>query len=340
MQFRLLLQCLVPWLLLSVGCGRDSDPQKADADRATGNAKAVEVRPRATLSTGLPNIVLNLALSSDGQHLIVKDFQKAQIWDTKESQKLHEIKLDQGSSLSVAMAPDGTNAAYTGGTGSWLIIDDVKTGKQVHVIRTGFTRLNYLTWSPKGDVIVICANDDIYGYDPKSGKESFKWSAGQQEVTALSAFFEDGKKIASGGKDGTVKIWDVASGKPVQHLTGGPKGKVEVVAASSDGKKIAWVPLDGPIQFWDTQTGKQQRTLKWSSPWNPTRFLADGKTIALPKDNEIILQAVETGATRQSLRAHKAVITDMAVSFDGSILASVSRDGMICLWDVNALKEQ
>ena len=60
----------------------------------------------------------------------------------------------------------------------------------------------------------------------------------------------DGKRIASGGDDNTVRIWDGASGYEVMTLKG-HTGSVRSVTFSPDGRRLASGSLDGTIMIWD-----------------------------------------------------------------------------------------
>jgi WD40 repeat protein len=75
------------------------------------------------------------------------------------------------------------------------------------------------------------------------------------------AFSPDGKTIASGSTDNTIKLWDVASGKQLKTLNG-HSSSVLSVAFSSDGKTIASGSDDNTIKLWDVASGKQLNTLR------------------------------------------------------------------------------
>ena len=75
------------------------------------------------------------------------------------------------------------------------------------------------------------------------------------------AFSPDGKRIASGSYDGTVKVWDASTGQETSDPARA-HGSVGSVAFSPDGKRIASGSHDGTVKVWDASTGQETLTLQ------------------------------------------------------------------------------
>ncbi|MEJ6483261.1 ribosome assembly protein 4, partial [Nostoc punctiforme UO1] len=93
-------------------------------------------------------------------------------------------------------------------------------------------------------------------------------------------FSPDGKTLASGSGDNTIKLWDVSTGKAIKTLTG-HSNTVYSVGFSPDGKTLASGSGDNTIKLWDVSTGKAIKTLTGhSNTVYSVGFSPDGKTLA------------------------------------------------------------
>jgi eukaryotic-like serine/threonine-protein kinase len=147
------------------------------------------------------------------------------------------------------------------------------------------------------------------------------------------AFSPDGKYIASGGNDFTVRIWDATTGQLIHNLTG-HSHFIADVAFSPNGKRLASTSTDNTVRVWDVTTGGVIHTLKGhtSSVWNPV-FGPDGTWLASSDcDGTVKFWDVGSGKELRTLSGPTKGVHGEALSPDKSRLASTGHDGSVTVW--------
>lgn len=178
---------------------------------------------------------------------------------------------------------------------------------------------------------------------PPEAKHTLK-AAHAGGVTSLS-FSPDGKRLASAGADGTVKLWDVERAKQ-QATIEAHKGGVNAVAFAPDGESLASAGADKTFKIWKADVGEK---LTFTSPEHPGPVLAiafspDGKQIASgsgepQKSGQV--QVWEAGKAKPVLAFGdlKDVVTTLSFHPRVPRLASGGLDKKVRVWSLTLKKQ-
>jgi RNA polymerase sigma factor (sigma-70 family) len=265
------------------------------------------------------------------------------IWDAQTGRQLLQPAVP-ASVLAAAFSPDGKTVVAATGTKGVFRWDAV-TGKQVsHFAGTGSADAPLTTLTPDGKVLLTSdADKDLRLFDLAAGKAVRDMTVVDAEpgIRAI-AISGDGKRIASGSPDGTVRLWDPETGGTEREWTIPHEGNL-ALAFSPDGKRLATGAEDGTVQLWDVRTAKE----RWSQAFakknaSPIAFSPDGRLLAAGVGRSLRLLDAASG---KELRRWDDVVlfrvAGLAFSPDGKTLAAAGGyQSAVQLYDVTTGKER
>ena len=156
-----------------------------------------------------------------------------------------------GSVWHVSFSPDGSTLASIDFKGTIRLFDT----KQWNVRREFSLRdtTGFVVFSPDGKLLAVQGKHGIALVDPATGKVVRDLDGHKREPHAVS-FSPDGKRLASVAWDGTLRLWNVASGELLDVLTE-RGGHFRDVKFAPDGQTIVTSGNDGTVRLWDVRPG-------------------------------------------------------------------------------------
>jgi WD40 repeat protein len=193
------------------------------------------------------------------------------VWDARTSEPVFPLPFPSDQAcFAVSFSPDGRYLVTGGGKGA-LQVWDAETGREVGTLGTHDQDVQGVVFSRVGGHLATSSgNGEVKLWDvARLDKEYLDGKPEPRHTLPARApgprldidFSPDGKRLAAGGENNLVKVWDVQTGKVLQTLPG-HRGDVYTVAFSHDGRWIASGSEDSTVKVWDAGSGALVRSFR------------------------------------------------------------------------------
>ncbi len=307
-------------------CGRpDGDPRPG--------------RPVCAAALTLSGL-LTLAVLACGMVVLARDSSKGRPDDPARG-RIRRVSSPVGS---VAFAPDGGTLAlaYLDGT---VEIQDLGRGRPLAIEAGSHVHLaRCVVFSPDGKVLASAGGPGVKFWDATTG-ELLGSLDGMASPAVMVAFSPDGRTLAVGSADGSVRLRDVDSGRESARMVG-HAGEIRGLAFAPDGKTLATGSFDGSVRLWDVATGRERAGLDGRGRRvYSLAFAPDGKTLAVGYGATrtgikglVVVWDLSIGREAVRIIGH-ASFASVAFAPDGKTLAGAGGDRVVKLWDVETGEE-
>jgi len=162
--------------------------------------------------------VTAIAFDPRGGKLAAAGFEeKIRIYDTTTARLVHEIVCPCKDIRALEYSPDGKTIA-TGGRDGKIHLFDSGTGKVVRSVKAHTRRVRAISYAPDGASIVSTGEDRAVRITPVATGEAK--TLPRQAAKVMSLSYLPGNRVALGGSDNVVRVWDIAAGRQTQKLEG------------------------------------------------------------------------------------------------------------------------
>lgn len=215
----------------------------------------------------------SVAFSPDGKILATaSDDKTIKLWQIETLEEICTLLGHSHAVKSVAFSPDGQILA----SGSWdktIKLWDVNTGTEICTMTGHQLQVNSVAFSPQGQLLASVSYDrTIRLWQIPALEGSHKefqnrpcysllgTLSGHAWAVLTVAFSPDGKILATGSDDNTIKLWEVNTGQLICTLVG-HSWSVVAVAFTADGETLLSASCDKTVKLWRISTAEEIVTL-------------------------------------------------------------------------------
>ncbi|MFE9024583.1 NB-ARC domain-containing protein [Streptomyces sp. NPDC007808] len=288
-----------------------------------------------------PHRVRSMAIAPDSAWLATIDGHgSVRIWDRMSGTCVATLTGHRGRVASIAISPDGTWLATGGDVDGSVRIWDRPSGTCIATLTGHRGRVGSIAISPDGTWLASSSDGDksVRIWDRTLAQTSSR--PVHRSGVAAVAISPDGTWLATGDgddfSDGSVRIWDRASGTCIATLTG-HRGRVGSIAISPDGTWLATGDGLGKVRIWDPATATCTATLTGNGSEVKSLAIApDGAWLAAGGEVNRSLRIWDptTETCTTTLDGHYRTVESVAIAPDGTWLATGDDTGTVRIWDL------
>ncbi len=275
--------------------------------------------------------VTAMAFTPDGKHILSTGFDGVvHLWNTDDGSLLWKEALGEIATIS----PDGKYFVVGGGRDT-ILVYDIQNSSIVAQIPSIGDLVFFIEFSPDGKYMAFGGmRRQLMIYETSTWKPAIDKKFGDPMGVRSCEFVGD--KIAIGGFDGKISVFEIATGKELRSWKAHDNAITSLIYR--DGQLYS-TSRDGTFKIWDFNTGKLIRNIK-AFDRNITSM------VVMPNGSAVFTASLGgsikvwnpgNGNLIKEISGYQDGIPSLALTPDGKYLASGGIDGQIIIWEVDAI---
>jgi len=290
--------------------------------------------------------VTDLDATRGGELLMTYGFGlKPRLWDVRERRSLDvDIQFpgfvvlssgDEHHQLDCAASPDASIVAVTSPTDHTLRVINGKTGDEMYAFSEARSPIVAVDFSPDGRSICVGSQEGRAWVFGTSRARVTSELVGHEGAIHGLAFGPDGRRVATAGADGSLRVWEAASGEELLRVDGSQGDALAAVAWSPDGDLLASASFAGGLGVWRADDGAMEAVmhghrgavLDLAFSHEGTHLYSGGE------DRTVRMWLASSGREVRVFNGHESEVRALVPLGAGRGIASVDLGGTVRLWD-------
>jgi WD40 repeat protein len=217
-----------------------------------------------------------------------------------------------------------------------LQIFNINNRARIGSLDQGYKTFGILSWSPDEKYLAVCKNITDYGvviYEVATWKIVYTYQDHTDSVRAV-AWSPDGKYVASGSDDTTIRVWEPFNGQ-THMVYKEHSADIAALCWSSDSTKIVSTAQDYVVRIWEPETGKTLHTHQYPSraPMGKAAWSHNNQLVATyPGTGSVDILDAQLAVKRT---IQTGVVYDFSWSPDDTRLATANYDNVAQIWSIS-----